>query len=91
MGFLVYLDSIRKSIGAQIMSQQVLIQLEMPSDLVRFRLPEGVDQRLQSLLDRQDQGENLTTAERLEAEGLVSLSEFLSLLRLRAERVARDL
>lgn len=72
------------------MSQQVLIQLEVPSDLVRFRLPEGVDQRLQYLLDRQDQGENLTTAERLEAEGLVNLSELLSLLRLRAERAERD-
>lgn len=72
------------------MSQQVLIQLEVPSDIVRFRLPEGVDQRLQYLLDRQDQGENLTTAERLEAEGLVNLSELLSLLRLRAERAERD-
>jgi hypothetical protein len=72
------------------MSQEILIQLEMPTDLVRFRLPEGVDLRLQSLLDRQDQGEKLTAAERLEAEGLVNLSELLSLLRLRAERAERE-
>ncbi len=72
------------------MSQQILIQLEIPSDLVRFRLPEGVEQRLQYLLDRQDQGEKLTPAERMEAEGLVNLSELLSLLRLRAERAARE-
>ena len=54
-------------------------------------LPKGVDKRLQSLLDRQDQGEKLTPAERLETEGLVNLAELLSLLRLRAERVSREL
>jgi hypothetical protein len=70
---------------------QVLIQLEMPTDLVTFQLPRGVDERLQSLLDRQDQGAELTTAERLEAEGLVNLAELLSLLRLRAERASREL
>jgi hypothetical protein len=73
------------------MSQHVLIQLEMPADLIRFKLPEGVDKRLQSLLDRQDQGKKLTPAERLEAEGLVNLAELLSLLRLRAERMSREL
>ncbi len=73
------------------MSQQVLIQLDMPTDLVKFKLPRGVDERLQSLLDRQDQGAELTTAERLEAKGLVNLAEMLSLLRLRAERASREL
>ncbi len=72
------------------MSQQFLIPVEMPTDLVKFKLPKGVDQRLQKLLTRQDQGEQLTQAERLEAEGLVNLSEFLSLLRLRAERTMRE-
>jgi hypothetical protein len=72
------------------MSQQIMVQLEVPSDLVRFRLPEGVDHRLQTLLNRQDQGEKLTPAERLEAEGLVNLSELLTLLRLRAERAQRE-
>jgi hypothetical protein len=71
------------------MSQHVVIELEIPSDLENFTLPEGVKQRLQDLLDRQDQGENLTAAERGEAEGLVDLSELLSLLKLRARRVAK--
>lgn len=73
------------------MSHQVLIQVEMPSDLVKFGLPKGVDQRLQKLLDRQDQGKKLSAAERLEAEGLVNLNDFLSLLRLRAKRTVREL
>jgi hypothetical protein len=40
------------------------------------------------LLDRQDAGQPLTVQERDEAEGLVNLAEFLTLLRLRAERMA---
>lgn len=72
------------------MSQVVSIELEMPGDLARFRLPPGVHARLQELLDRQDRGLPLKEAERLEAEGLVDLAEFLALLRLRAEGVARD-
>jgi hypothetical protein len=69
------------------MSQQVLVKLELPEDLERFQLPRGVDARLQGLLDRQDRGEELTRDERREAEGLVDLAEFLSLLRLRAQRL----
>ena len=68
------------------MSRMVAIELELPDDLSRFRLPTGVQARLQELLDRQDGGIALTEAERQEAEGLVNLAEFLSLLRLRAER-----
>ncbi len=70
------------------MAEQVLIELEVPTDLIKFQLPEGVERRLQDLLDKQDQGESLSTAERMEAEGLVALSEFLTLLRLQAERAA---
>ena len=66
------------------MSHVVLIELDLPEDLDRFRLPSGVHDRLHSLLDRQDQGETLTARERLEAEGLVDLAEMLSLLKLRA-------
>lgn len=65
----------------------VTLQVDLPADLARFRLPEGVAARLQSLLDRQDSGQPLTQQERVEAEGLVNLSEFLTLLRLRAERL----
>lgn len=64
------------------------IELDLPSDLARFQLPGAVAARLQTLLDRQDSGEQLTAPERDEAEGLVNLAEFLTLLRLRSERLA---
>jgi hypothetical protein len=68
----------------------VHIDLEMPADLARLRLPEGLDRRLQALLDKQDTGQPLTTDERAEAEGIVELAELLTLLRLRAEGGAPD-
>jgi hypothetical protein len=58
------------------------------NNLNRFRLPNALHDRLQDLLDRQDAGEVLTAAERLEAESLVELAEFPSLLHLRALRIA---
>ena len=69
------------------MAQHVLIALEMPTDLEKFKLPQGVNERLHALLDRQDRGGGLTAAERTEAEGLVDLAELLALLRLRTQRV----
>lgn len=69
------------------MTSIVSIELELPDDLARFRLPLGVDARLSDLLDRQDRGEPLSSSERQEAEGLVNLAEALTLLRLRAERI----
>ncbi len=69
------------------MSQKALVELEMPDSMRLFRLPAAVNERLQNLLDRQDHGEILTESERKEAEGLVELAEFLSLLRLRAQRI----
>lgn len=68
------------------MPQTVAIEVKIPNDLAEFRLPPGVNARLQQLLDKQDAGRRLSAAERLEAEGLVNLAEFLTLLRLRAER-----
>lgn len=65
------------------------IDIELPAELDRFRLPKAVAARLQTLLDRQDSGDPLTPSERDEAEGLVNLAEFLTLLRLRAERMTR--
>jgi len=65
-----------------------IIEVDLPGDLTWLRLPEAVAARLQALLDRQDSGEPLTVAERDEAEGLVNLAEFLTLLWLRAERIA---
>jgi hypothetical protein len=62
--------------------------IDIPAELARFELPAGVQSRLQALLDKQDAGTPLTPAERQEAEGLVELAEFLSLLHLRARRLA---
>ena len=63
------------------------VMIEVPESLSDFDLPKGVDGRLQILLDRQDQGEELTSEERQEAEGLVDLAEMLSLIKLRARRL----
>jgi hypothetical protein len=68
------------------MTKRVAIELELPDELACFRLPPGVQSRLQSLLDRQDQGIRLTDDECREAEGLVELAELLTLLKLRVER-----
>ena len=70
------------------MSQAIHLELEVPDDLARLRLPAGVQQRLTELLDKQDTGTTLTDAERHEAEGLVDLAELLSLMRLRSERMS---
>lgn len=66
--------------------QHVTIELALPTDMDAFTLPAGVHHRLQELLDRQDRGETLSSSERMEAEGLVNLSEFLSFLQMRATR-----
>lgn len=65
----------------------MLTTIELPEEVVHYELPEAVQSRLQSLLDKQDAGEELTFAKREEAEGLVELAEFLSYLRLNARRV----
>jgi hypothetical protein len=58
--------------------------LQIPIELVHFQLPNGVQERLASLLDRQDAGEPLTQAERQEAEGLVELDALFASLQARA-------
>lgn len=63
------------------------LEVDLPDDFTGVRLPDGVAERLQSLLDRQDNGQPLSPAERKEAEGLVNLAEFLSLVRLRHKRM----
>jgi len=63
----------------------ITLEVDLPDDLNRLRLPAAVQARLQDLLDRQDEGQELSPAEREEAQGLVDLAEFLSLLRLRQE------
>lgn len=63
-------------------------EVNLPDDLARFRLPRAVA-RLQTLLDRQDSGEPLTADKREEPEGLINLTKFLTLFRLRAERLTQ--
>jgi hypothetical protein len=53
-------------------STSVKVEIEVPEDLARLHLPEGVDRRLQALLDKQDGGTPLTPDEQVEAEGLVA-------------------
>lgn len=64
----------------------MITTIELPEEVVHFELPEAVQNRLQYLLDRQDAGHELSSDEREEAEGLVELAEFLTYLRLTAQR-----
>ena len=64
--------------------------VEIPLELTCFQLPPAVENRLQFLLDRQDNGYPLSLEEQQEAEGLVELVEFLSLLQLRSTRVRQN-
>lgn len=70
------------------MTQSIHLDLELPGDLARFKLPSGVNERLTALLDKQDSGEELTEQERREAEGLVDLSDTLTYLGLKARAAA---
>ncbi len=67
-------------------SAKVDFEIEVPGDLARLHLPEGLDRRLQTLLDKQDGGTTLSTDEQAEAEGLVDLADLLTLLRLRSSK-----
>jgi len=68
------------------MVRNLTVKIDMPISAEQIKLPKGVNDRLQKLLDRQDRGEKLTSAELKEADGLVELAEMLSLLRLRTQR-----
>jgi hypothetical protein len=67
---------------------QVVLELDLPRDWQKFRLPRALDDRLQELLDRQDYDGKLSRAERREAEALVELAELLTLMKLRSERIS---
>jgi hypothetical protein len=64
------------------------LEIDLPADLARLRLPDALATKLQDLLDKQDAGQALSATERAEVEGLVEMAELLTLLRLRAERGA---
>jgi len=67
------------------MGRSVVVQLDLPKDWRKFRLPTALHQRLQELLDRQDEQGRLSVRERREAAALTELVDMLSLMRLRAE------
>lgn len=73
-------------IGLWRVNKVVIDPIDLPMQLVQFELPPVLLARLQYLLDRQDGGTPLTQEEQEEATGLVEVSEFLSLLQLRASR-----
>jgi hypothetical protein len=72
------------------MAQSVLVELELPKDWRKFRLPPALHDRLHELLDRQDQTGKLSPKERREAAALTELVDVLSLMRLRAKLAAKQ-
>lgn len=71
------------------MAQKLMVELDLPADWRRFRMPSALERRLQSLLDKQDHSGKLPPTERREAEALVELSEMLSLMKIRARVAGR--
>jgi len=67
----------------------VTVELELPEDWQALQLPEALHERLQDLLDRQDEQGSLSSQERREAEALVQLVDMLALMRLKAEAAQR--
>ncbi|MBL8812817.1 MAG: hypothetical protein JNM43_21810 [Planctomycetaceae bacterium] len=65
------------------MSTTIDAPLEWVESVGRLRLPAKADQRLQMLMDRNNEG-LLTDTERADLESLVELSERLSLIRAEA-------
>ncbi|MEQ9406485.1 MAG: hypothetical protein RIK87_02120 [Fuerstiella sp.] len=63
----------------------VTVELELPEDWQMFRLPPALHDRLQHLLDRQDEDGTLDAVDRREAEALAELVDMLALMKLRAE------
>jgi hypothetical protein len=59
---------------------------ELLEELAALRLPAATDQRLQFLMDRNNNGA-LTENERQEMESVVAMSESISLLRAKALRI----
>lgn len=63
----------------------VTVELDLPEDWETFKLPPALHDRLQDLLDRQDEQGRLDDRDRREAEALTQLVDMLSIMKLRAE------
>lgn len=72
------------------MSHSVLVELDLPKDWRKLRMPRALHERLQELLDRQDAAGKLSAKERREATALTELVDLLSLIRVRAELAKRN-
>jgi hypothetical protein len=72
------------------MAQSVFVELELPKDWRKLRLPPALHERLQELLDLQDRTGKLPEKERREATALTELVDMLSLMRLRAKLPAKN-
>jgi hypothetical protein len=71
--------------------EKVLFELELPEVLSDLRFPPRLDERLHSVLDKQNEVGRLSPEEFEEAEYLVELSQLVSVLRMRAQRAEREL
>jgi hypothetical protein len=72
------------------MAQSVLVEVKLPKECQKLRLPPALRDRLQELLDRQDREGKLSARERREAEALADLVDLLALIRLRAKLATRQ-
>jgi hypothetical protein len=72
------------------MSQSIYIELVLPKDWQQFRLPPALRDRLQDLLDQQDQTGKLSARERREAKALTQLVDMLALMKVRAELASKS-
>lgn len=72
------------------MSRIVMVELHLPEDWRKLRLPPPLHARLQELLDKQDRSGKLTRKERREATALTELVDLLSLMRLRAKLASKQ-
>jgi len=71
------------------MAGAVTVELELPKDWRRFRMPPALHDRLQELLDKQDRDGKLSPRERREASALAELVDMLSVMRVRANLAAK--
>jgi hypothetical protein len=68
------------------MSRSVFVEVDLPEQWRKFRLPAALDDRLRELLDRQDRDGKLLLRERQEAEALVELVDILTLMKARTKQ-----
>ncbi len=71
------------------MSHSVLVELDLPQDWRKLRMPRALHDRLQELHDRQDMEGTLSAKERREATALAELVDLLALIRVRAALAAK--